>query len=98
MRVVLELDSGAHPISGIFSRPDSGESVEFSGTLELLALLESTVTTGLPSAAPVAPSAPATNSAAPVSSPGAAPAGAATGGVAPVAHRVGDGAPRGMGQ
>lgn len=97
MRVVLELTTGDQPISGTFSRPDSGESVAFSGTLELLALLEATVTTGLPSAAPATPTAPATNTVTPPSLPEAAPGGSATGGAAPVAHRAGDGAQRELG-
>jgi hypothetical protein len=45
MRVVLDLKPGAHPISGTFARPATGDSVDFNGTLELLALLEATVTT-----------------------------------------------------
>jgi hypothetical protein len=44
MRVV-DLKPGSHPISGTFARPATGDSVDFSGTLELLALLEATVTT-----------------------------------------------------
>ena len=56
--------------------------------------LGSAVTTGPPSAAPIPSTAPATNTVTPPSPPKTAPGGAATGGVAPVPHRAGDGPPR----
>lgn len=44
MRIILELNPGIQPISGTFTRPAVQDTVAFRGTLELLALLEATVT------------------------------------------------------
>ncbi|WP_027860153.1 hypothetical protein [Marmoricola sp. URHB0036] len=44
MRVVLDLNPGVHPISGTLAHPAVERTVAFRGTLELLALLEATLT------------------------------------------------------